>query len=78
MMKKNNLGIFICGILFYEVVMPLITKSTETIMSYLQVIENSHIVESQKMQAECDAIANGVTPTRPIGFQSEEIYEQEY
>lgn len=76
MIMKNNLGIFIGGILFYEVGMPLLTKATETIMSYLQVIENSHIVESQKMQAECDAIANGVESTREIGFRTtEEIYE---
>lgn len=76
MIMKNNLGIFIGGILFYEVGMPLLTKATETIMSYLQIIENSHIVESQRMQAECDAIANGVEPTREIGFRTtEEIYE---
>lgn len=75
-MRKNNLGIFVGGILFYEVGMPLLTKATETIMSYLQVIENSHIVESQRMQAECDAIANGVEPTREIGFRpTEGIYE---
>lgn len=75
-MKRNSLTIFICGALFYEVAMPILCKTTETIMSYLQVVQNSHIVTSQQMQAECDALANGVEPTREIGFRpTEEIYE---
>lgn len=65
-MIKDKLTIFILGALFYEVAMPIVCKATETIMSYLQVVQNSHIVTSQKMQAECDAIANGTK--QPMGF----------
>lgn len=65
-MIKDRLTIFVLGALFYEVVMPMACKATETIMSYLQVVQNSHIVTLQEMQAECDAIANGTK--QPIGF----------
>lgn len=77
-MIKDRLTVFVLGALFYEVVMPIACKATETIMSYLQVVQNSHIVASQEMQAECDAIANGMEPPKqPMGFAvpTEEDYE---
>lgn len=67
-MIKDRLTVFVLGALFYEVAMPIACKATETIMSYLQVIQNSHIVKSQEMQAECDALINDIPPMNPIGF----------